>query len=413
LNRRDPNPRIWNPRVLKQFVPTGTDMGCGYTPPMSRIPRTFFAWRALARASWLALLLPLLLGACAGNAAVRAGESPQDGTLVAASSSDAPQAVASEPAAATPADASADTTVDAAATPPATAPSDAETSPSQPPASEGAGAQVAPTQAEHDYAAIYGANGDTYDPVADPTLPAPAELPSSYDPWEPLNRRVHAFNNVVDRVVAKPLAEAYVAVVPRPVRLGVGNFFNNLGQPVSALNALLQGRPKQAGQSIGRFAVNSTLGLAGVFDPATRFNIPNRSEDFGQTLGVWGWKRSRYVELPLFGPRTVRDVFGLFGDAPLAPLQYIEEDKVRVFLQGLQLVDTRTQLMALDSLREGAADEYALFRDGWMQRRQYQIFGDREREQDTQELPDYLREDPGNPTVPVDVMPYVPGTPGG
>jgi phospholipid-binding lipoprotein MlaA len=296
----------------------------------------------------------------------------------------------------------------------ATAPADA------PPEATQAGAAPAtdasaPTQAERDYAALYGDPAqDPYDPVFDPTLPAPAELPASYDPWEKFNRRVHRFNNAVDRTVAKPLAKAYVAVVPRPVRLGVGNFFNNLGQPLSAVNGLLQGKPKQAGQSFARFAVNSTLGLAGVFDPATRFNIPNRSEDFGQTLGVWGWKKSRYLELPLFGPRTVRDVFGLIGDGRMAPLQYLEEDKARVFLQGLQLVDTRTQLMALDSLREGAADEYALFRDGWMQRRNYQINEDSREDRDAdQDLPDYLRDDVDNPTVPVDVMPYVPGSPGG
>ncbi|GAA4857037.1 VacJ family lipoprotein [Luteimonas vadosa] len=261
------------------------------------------------------------------------------------------------------------------------------------------------TQAERDFAAIYGA---TYDPVADPTLPQAAVLPSTYDPWEPLNRRVHAFNNAIDRRIATPLARAYVAAVPRPVRLGVSNFFNNLGQPVSAINALLQGKPVQASASLARFLVNATVGVAGVFDPATRMNIPNRSEDFGQTLGVWGWETSRYVELPLFGPRTVRDVFGLVGDAPLSPVQQVDNAEARFFLQGLQLVDLRTQLFAIDSMREGATDEYALFRDSWMQRRQYQIFGDRMREGD-ESLPDYLREDQSDTTVPVDVMPIVPG----
>lgn len=267
-------------------------------------------------------------------------------------------------------------------------------------------AQDSRTQAEQDFDAIYGTpyGEQPYDPVADPTLPAPAELPSSYDPWEPLNRRVHAFNNVVDRRIAKPLAKAYVAVVPRPVRLGVGNFFSNLGQPASALHALLQGKPKQAGHSLARFAVNATIGLGGLFDPASRMNLTNRSEDFGQTLGIWGWERSRYVELPLFGPRTVRDVVGLVGDSPLSPIRTIEEDKVRVFTQGLQLVDVRTQLMAVDSMREGATDEYALFRDAWMQRRNYQIFGDRMQQGD-ESLPDYLRDDVTNPTVPVDAMP--------
>lgn len=366
---------------------------------------------ARLRACALCLLLPLALGACAGGEASRRGDAPDASANVGAVANEN-ASIATDPAlTAQPAPLEA---ASASSSPDATATAAADPQADAAPQTAAPAGDAAPTQAEQDYAAIYGNPADPYDPVADPTLPAPAELPASYDPWEPLNRRVHAFNNVVDRAVAKPLATAYVAAVPRPVRLGVTNFFNNLGQPVSSLNALLQGKPKQAGQSFARFAINSTLGLVGIFDPATRFNIPYRSEDFGQTLGVWGWKKSRYVELPLFGPRTVRDVFGLVGDAPLAPLQYIEEDKARVFLQGLQLVDTRTQLMPLDSLREGATDEYALFRDGWLQRRNYQINEDsrRERESD-QELPEYLRDDTDNPTVPVDVMPYVPGSPGG
>ena len=248
--------------------------------------------------------------------------------------------------------------------------------------------------------------------MADPTLPPGVESTAVYDPWEKYNRRMHKFNNGVDRVVAKPLAKAYVKAVPRPVRLGVSNFFNNLGQPVSALNALLQGKPKQAAQSLGRFVLNSTLGIGGIFDPADDAKIPNKSEDFGQTLGIWGWKRSRYVELPLFGPRTVRDTFGLIGDAPLSPIRQIENDKIRIFTQGLQLVDVRAQLLPLDSLRDGATDEYALFRDGWSQRRNYQIFGDSKREKDQdRDLPDYLREEEDNPSVPADAMPIMPTDP--
>lgn len=232
----------------------------------------------------------------------------------------------------------------------------------------------------------------------------------SYDPLEKLNRRVHRFNEVVDRRIAKPLASVYVKVTPRPVRLGVGNFFNNLSQPVSALNALLQGKPKQAGQALGRFLLNSTLGIGGVFDPASSANLPNKSEDFGQTLGVWGWKKSRYVELPLFGPRTIRDALGMAGDSPLSPIRSIEEDKLRVFLRGLQLVDVRTQLLAVDRMREGATDDYALVRDAWMQRRQYQIFGGSKNETD-ESLPDYLDNGDDNPTVPINAIPVIPGSP--
>lgn len=262
------------------------------------------------------------------------------------------------------------------------------------------------TAAERDFDDIYG-NSQGYDPVADPTLPAPANVPGAYDPWEKYNRRMHRFNMAVDKGIARPLARAYTKVVPRPIRLGVSNFFNNLGQPVSALNALLQGKPKQAAQSLGRFALNTTLGIAGIFDPASDAKLPNRSEDFGQTLGIWGWKRSRYLELPLFGPRTVRDAFGALGDAPLSPLRQVDRDRIRIPLQGLQLVDVRAQLLPLDSLRDGAEDEYALVRDSWTQRRDYQIFGDRMDKNSDEQLPDYLQDD-SNPSVPADAMPVMP-----
>jgi phospholipid-binding lipoprotein MlaA len=264
--------------------------------------------------------------------------------------------------------------------------------------------------AEDDFAAIYGY--EEYNPVADPTLPPGVEMPKSYDPWEKLNRKVHTFNNAVDRTIARPLAKGYVKVVPRPVRLGVSNFFSNLGEPITALNSLLQGKPKQAGQSLGRFLLNSTVGIGGIFDPATDAKLPRKNEDFGQTLGVWGWRRSRYVELPLFGPRTIRDVFGLLGDAPLSPIRQVEDDKTRFFLQGLQLVDVRAQLLSIDALREGAVDEYALFRDSWLQRRNYQIGEDRKKSDD-ENLPDYLLEEEDNPTVPMDAMPVIVPTPGG
>ena len=270
-----------------------------------------------------------------------------------------------------------------------------------PPTTTEPGKEGEQTQAERDFDAIYGQE------YGDPNLPTPVAAPTVFDPWERYNRGMHRFNNAVDRTVARPLARGYVKVVPRPFRLGVSNFFNNLGQPVSAINALLQGKPKQAGQSLGRFLLNSTLGIGGIFDPASDAKLPNKSEDFGQTLGVWGWKKSRFVELPLFGPRTLRDTFGMVGDAPLSPLRQVEEDRIRIPVQGLQLVDVRAQLLATDSFREGAEDDYALVRDAWMQRRDYQIFGDRMNADDAGSLPDYLQDDT-NPQVPVDAMPVMP-----
>jgi len=211
---------------------------------------------------------------------------------------------------------------------------------------------------------------------------------SVHDPWEGWNRKVHRFNNALDRSVTRPVARGYVRVVPRPVRTGVSNVFSNLGQPVSALNAMLQGKPKQAGQSLARFALNLTLGIGGLFDPASDANLPRGNEDFGQTLAVWGWKHSRYLELPFFGPRTVRDSFGLGGDIAASPMRQIDDKPVRYGLAGLSLVSARAQLLSVDSLREGAVDDYILVRDAWLQRRHYLIF-DREGTH-AQGLPDYL-----------------------
>ena len=254
-----------------------------------------------------------------------------------------------------------------------------------------AAAGAAPTGAEDDFAALYGGPAPNADGAEAST--------SAYDPWEGFNRRVHAFNNVVDRAVARPLATAYTTVVPRFARTGVSNFFSNLRAPVTITNQLLQGRPGDAWDSLGRFIINTTVGIGGLWDPASAGQVPRRSEDFGQTLGAWGWRSSRYVELPFFGPRTVRDVFGLAGDIPLSPIRTIEQDNIRIPLQGLQLVDMRSQLLALDDIRDNAVDEYALTRDAWLQRRNYQIVNDlrgpRERGKDADDTA----------PIPVDAMP--------
>jgi len=226
---------------------------------------------------------------------------------------------------------------------------------------------------------------------ADVVVGEAPETGASSDPWEGWNRKVHRFNNALDRAVIKPVARGYTRAIPSPVRTGVGNVFSNLGQPVSALNALLQGKPKQAGQSLARFVLNLTLGIGGLFDPASDANLPKGREDFGQTLALWGWKQSRYFELPFFGPRTVRDSFGLGGDLAASPLRRIHDRPVRYGLGGLSLVDTRAQLLTTDSLREGVPDDYALVRDAWLQHRHYLIFGDDPHS--GQVLPDYLLDD--------------------
>jgi len=214
---------------------------------------------------------------------------------------------------------------------------------------------------EDDFAALYGETAAS----------------SQVDPWENYNRRVHRFNVVLDRRFARPLARGYSRAMPRFAQTGVNNFFNNLRTPVTLVNQVLQGRPGHAWDSLGRFMMNTTLGIGGLFDPASKVHIPQRSEDFGQTLAVWGWRQSRYFELPLFGPRTIRDAFGLAADAPASPLWHVSDHTVRYSLHALQFVDIRTQLLSLDDLRDSAVDEYSLTRDAWLQRRNYQIDNDR------------------------------------
>ncbi|WP_434026736.1 MlaA family lipoprotein [[Pseudomonas] boreopolis] len=324
----------------------------------------------------LVLVPLLLLAACAGQA-------PKSAPPAAASVVAAPAAEAT-PAAEAPASAPADAGEAPAAAAPAEAPS-------------ASAAGTAPTAAEDDYAALYGG------PAPSASADAAPAGQVAYDPWERYNRGMHRFNLAVDKYFARPVATAYVNVTPEPVRLGVTNFFDNLRSPVTLVNQLLQGHPVRALQTLGRFVMNTTLGIGGLFDPASAAGIPRGNGDFGQTLGVWGWRNSRYFELPFFGPRTLRDTFGLAGDMPLSPLRQVENDKVRIGLQGVQLVNTRARLLSLDEMRNEAPDEYALTRDAWLQRRNYQIQQSLHRNQkDGEQLPDYLRDDN---TVPADAMP--------
>ena len=196
---------------------------------------------------------------------------------------------------------------------------------------------------------------------------------AAYDPWERYNRSIYRFNKGVDTALGKPLAAAYERDVPEPVRDGVSHFFANLRQPVSAANLLLQGHPDAACKSLGRFAINTTIGIGGLFDPATRMHIPPFDEDFGQTLGHWGWRRSRYFLLPFLGPGTLRDRIGSLADTPLGPIGYLQPAQWRVAVIGLEVVDTRAALLPLDELGNGIDDDYILVREAWTQRRMHQI----------------------------------------
>ena len=227
--------------------------------------------------------------------------------------------------------------------------------------------------------ATLNANRDT---LADTEHPTPQQL----DPWEPFNRNMHAVNSVLDKILLRPVAKAYVKVTPQPIRKGVTNFFTNLQQPVTTLNLVLQGKPKPAAESLGRFALNITLGLAGILDPATHAKIPYHDQDFGQTFAIWGWETSRYLVLPVFGPGTVRDTLGKGASSTVSPVSWLAEQEGAEF-SILYGIDARSFGLAADAFLDGAEDEYLLMRDAYLQRRRCQI------RDCTDEVPEYLLPD--------------------
>lgn len=194
------------------------------------------------------------------------------------------------------------------------------------------------------------------------------------DPLEPYNRTVSSFNDAVDDAVLKPVATAYQTVTPSPVRTGVNNFFGNLRDLYSALNALLQARPKVALENFMRFNLNTFLGLGGVLDIASEAGIPRTTLDFGHTLGRWGVPSGAYVVLPFFGPSSVRDSAGLLVDTHGDAVAAVDHVPTRNSLYTLRAVDARAGLLRAGNLLEGAAlDKYSFTRDAYLQRRQSQV----------------------------------------
>ncbi len=194
------------------------------------------------------------------------------------------------------------------------------------------------------------------------------------DPLEPLNRSIYRFNEGVDKAILKPVATAYVDVAPGPVRAGVGNFFGNLRDAWSALNALLQVRPREAAENTMRFAVNSTLGLAGLLDIASEMGLERTTLDFGLTLGRWGVPDGPYLMLPLLGPSSLRDTAALPVDMQGDALASVGHVPTRNEMTALRVVDKRAGLLrAGEMLQDAALDPYSFVRDSYLQRRSSQI----------------------------------------
>jgi phospholipid-binding lipoprotein MlaA len=198
------------------------------------------------------------------------------------------------------------------------------------------------------------------------------------DPLETVNRGVYKFNDVTDNAVFKPVAKAYKAVTPSPIRKGINNFFNNLKSITTVLNDILQLKFAHAFTDAGRFVINSTFGLAGFIDVASMDDIPVHNEDFGQTLGHWGVGNGAYLVLPFLGPSTVRDTTGLVVDsATTDPITYthnIGEVRLHNQLRAAQFIDKRTELLgAKDIVDDASLDPYAFMRDAYLQRRASQV----------------------------------------
>lgn len=194
------------------------------------------------------------------------------------------------------------------------------------------------------------------------------------DHMERFNRSMYKFNSALDHAVLRPVARGYVKVTPHPVRTGVSNFFTNLGYTKTIGNDLFQGQFRDFGSDIGRFVVNTTVGIGGVFDPATRFGLDKHDRDFGQTLGKWGLPTGTYLMLPLFGPSDVRDAFGLIPDHFMSIEGQINDPIVQVSLTVPDKVNGRANLLPFDPVIDGAYDPYALVRSIWFQKREHKVF---------------------------------------
>lgn len=206
------------------------------------------------------------------------------------------------------------------------------------------------------------------------------------DPIEGFNRAVFSFNDGLDKVVLKPVAKGYDAVLPNPVRTGVTNFFGNVADVFVGVNNLLQGKVAEGVSDFGRVVVNSTVGLLGVLDVASNMGLEKHDEDFGQTFGRWGVGSGAYVVVPLFGPRTVRDTAGLVLDVAADPVANLDHVPTRNTLATIRLINDRADLLPADKvIEEAALDKYSYVRDAYLQRRRSLIYdGNAPREAESQ-----------------------------
>ncbi|MGG5808839.1 MlaA family lipoprotein [Falsiroseomonas sp. CW058] len=207
---------------------------------------------------------------------------------------------------------------------------------------------------------------------------AVAEFRATNDPLEPLNRGLFFIHDGIDTLVLRPVGEAYQIFIPPEVRTAIRNVLGNLRTPVILVNDVLQGEPHRAATTMGRFLVNTTVGIGGIFDRATDFGLLGHTEDFGQTLAVWGAPEGPYLFVPVFGPSNPRDLVGQATDVAINPLTWVSGgetlDAINITRTAVTVAETRAGLITpLDQLRAGSIDYYAALRSAYRQRRVVEI----------------------------------------
>ena len=199
-------------------------------------------------------------------------------------------------------------------------------------------------------------------------------LSDANDPLQSFNKPFFAMNDAFDTVLFKPLAQGYNAVTPKPIRDGVTNFFSNLNEIDNAINNLFQGKPDKFAISVGRLAINSTLGIGGIVDVASRMGLQHSPEDLGQTIGYLGAGSGPYIVLPLLGSSSVRDVPGRIVSMYLNPLAWLDDISFRNIMVGINAVNSRSNLLAKEEIaQEISDDKYTLYKDAFLEEREFEI----------------------------------------
>ena len=193
------------------------------------------------------------------------------------------------------------------------------------------------------------------------------------DPLENKNRSIYAFNENLDEAILEPAADGYDYITPNFLQKGFNNFFDNINYPVTIINQVLQGNIKDSLQDTLRFTINSSIGLLGLFDPASKMGLPENDEDFGQTLAVWGIEEGPYLMLPFFGPKTLRSLTGDMTDVFFNPLLNIDDTNLKMKANIINILQDRSDLSTFEEELDNSFDPYQYIKDSYIQNRKYKI----------------------------------------